>query len=547
MRVTLGLLFLLPGIAAATVDAQVPLDRADPGIATRELPRQPKPAARPAPTIAAPSPQGMIATPAGVAVRVIVVEGAPDIAAAEFAAVTSSFTGHRLSADDLRDLLVTVSGVARARGYIFARSSIAAQALSDGVLRIRLDEGHIDEIRITGAQDGAVQAMLAPLSGHAPRKQEVERRLTLAGDLPGVAIGNVSYVREGGRGVLIVPVTRNRIGASAYLDNRGVRELGPLRAQLGVDFNGLFGTSDVLTAQTLFTPAQPRELTVVSARYAVRPDNSGTEVALTGSYARTHSGGDLKAYDVTGESVISGISITRPLLRRRKTSLWVAGEFDYLAIDQRVFGDLARRDRLATASLTLNGYTPLGPGRLRGAIGVTQGIDALGSTDPGDPRASRPDADGRFTSFSLSGNWQAPIVGRFSATLAMQAQLSTRPLLAVEQIQIGGPLFGRAYDYSERSGDEGILGSAELQYKLLEHQRGLLRYVQLYGFGDAGHVTNLREDFGAGTLYSAGFGTRVSLPAALRLGLEAAFPLNADRFSSDDRDPRISFSVAKAF
>ena len=540
-------LALLPAFFASFAAAQVPLDRADPGIATRELPRQPKSLPKAAPTIAAPTMQGAIATPAGAVVTAIVVEGAGEMAPSEFAVVTSSFVGHRLSPDDLRDLLVSVSGVARAQGYVFARSSIPPQALGHGTLRVELDRGRIDEIRVTGTPDDAVVAILSPLAGHAPKKDEVERQLLLASDLPGVTIGSVSYVREGANGVLVVPVSRNRIGASAYLDNRGVRELGPVRAQLGATINGLLGDRDALTTQLLFTPAQPRELTVLSARYAITPGTTGTEIALTGSYARTHSGGYLKAYDVTGRSVVTGLSITQPLLRRRTTSLWATAEIDYLAIDQRVFGDLVRRDRLATANLSLNGYTPLARGRLRANVGVTQGLDVLGSTDPGDPRASRPDADGRFTTVVASGNWQGPIAGRVSAALAMTAQLSTRPLLAVEQIQIGEPVFGRAYDYSERSGDEGVLGSAELQYKLVEQPRGLIRYIQIYGFGDAGHVGNLRDTFGGGTLYSAGVGTRVNLPAALRLGLEAAYPLNADRFSSDDRDPRISFNLSKAF
>src|SRR3546814_15592826 len=81
--------------------------------------------------------------------------------------------------------------------------------------------------------------MLSPMKGTAPTKSEIERRLMLADDLPGVEIGKVRFVREEERGVLIVPATRNKFAGRANIDNRGTSELGPVRMQLAVDFNGL--------------------------------------------------------------------------------------------------------------------------------------------------------------------------------------------------------------------------------------------------------------------------------------------------------------------
>jgi hemolysin activation/secretion protein len=60
----------------------------------------------------------------GVVVRAIIVNGARDIPRKEMDAALSTFVGHRLTQDDMQDLLSTLSGLARARGYVFARSSI---------------------------------------------------------------------------------------------------------------------------------------------------------------------------------------------------------------------------------------------------------------------------------------------------------------------------------------------------------------------------------------------------------------------------------------
>lgn len=536
----------------AVADAQVALDRADPSLATRATQDLNSPSSRPpaSPRPAlAPSPAGNVdvAAGSGVVVRAIEIVGGYDIAPGDMAAAVAPYVGHRLSQDDLRDLLGTVSGVARARGYIFARSSIPAQALAAGNLRVTLDEGYISAIRLTGASDNAVGAILAVLRGHAPKQAEVERQLMLAEDLPGIRLGQPRYVREGDDGVLEVPVTRDRIVGRGSIDNRGTRELGFERAQLAADLNGLVNNRDQLSVQALVTPFQPRDLQVVSAQYSYWPTDGGTQFGIYGSYGRTRSDGYLRQFNATGESESVGVAVTQPVLRGRRASLWLGGGLDYVAVDEHFSGTVVRRDRLATANLSVNGYVPLAGGRLRAGLGVIQGIDALGATRAGDPLASRPDADGRFTVFSDWANWAGTLIGPFSARLAITSQLSTQPLLAVEQITIGGPAFGRAYDFSERSGDQGVLGSSELQARVWHSADGLLRSAQLYTFADAGRVINLRNAFGTGQLYSAGIGARLTLAHSLMLGGEAAFPINANRSDTGTRAPRLSASLSSSF
>jgi hemolysin activation/secretion protein len=547
MKYVAGSVLTLVLAGTSSLPAQVPLDRADPGIATRDLPRQaPPPPPTSALTNAAPL-VGAIAAPEMPVAQHIVVEGAPDLPETLFAGPLASFAGHRLSPVDLQDLLATISGVARAHGYLFARSSLPPQTLADGVLRVRLDEGRLDEIRLTGAQVVAVRRVLAPLLGHAPTRGEVERRLALAGELPGIVLGQAEYRQEGDRGVLVVPVKRDRWTAAGLVDNRGFHELGPVRAQASVTLNGVASERDALTFSALDTIAHPDELAVLSGRYAFHPDDTGTEIALTGSWAHTRPGAELAQYDITGRSTIAGASVSHPLLRSSASSVWLSAEADHIAIDQRLGQQLVRRDRLTTVNVALRGTTVVHGGRLNGGLGVTQGLDILGATTAEDPRSSRPDASGRFTLVGAWANWTLPIATRLSAQLAASGQLATRPLLAVEQAQIGGPTFGRAYDFAERSGDRGAMGSAELDYLLVNQPHGPVRQLFLYGFADAGVVGNLRNDLGTGTLFSAGGGLRATIAFRLQAGFEAAAPLNSRRFATNTRSPRLSFYVARTF
>src|SRR3546814_12600606 len=82
------------------------------------------------------------------------------------------------------------------------------------------------------------------------------------------------------------------------------------------------------------TALQPRELQVGFVRYALQVGTAGTELATYASYGRTHSGGYWRAFDAKGESFIAGASVTHPLIRDRKVSLWLSGSPDYYSVDQ---------------------------------------------------------------------------------------------------------------------------------------------------------------------------------------------------------------------
>ncbi|WP_374575195.1 hypothetical protein [Phenylobacterium sp.] len=109
-------------------------------------------------------------------------------------------------------------------------------------------------------------------------------------------------------------------------------------------------------------------------------------------------------------------------------------------------------------------------------------------------------------------------------------------LLASQEIGLGGPAFGRAFDFSGRWGDQGLMGSVELRRDLKD--RGALKNVQVYAFADGGRVSNIDDGPSGGSLYSAGAGVRGKAGHA-EFGLEAAAPLNADRQASHDRTPRL--------
>ena len=533
----------LPAVAE-----QTPVDRADPSVLEEEAddPRRvPKPGRR---IIEAP-----VAAPGGSAVAepvlagAIRIDGARALPQSAFAPVVERYAGRTLSPPDLRALAAEVAGVARAAGFGLATAWIPAQKLENGVLRVRVDEGSIDSVEVTGSGRDAVRARLLPLADGKPLPSaELERRLLVAGDIPGIRLGKARLVRKDGRNVLVVSAVRDRIEGRAAIDNWGSATAGPVRARLSVDLNALLAADDRLSVDAVVTPLQPREFALARAAYTAAIGTAGTEVTVGGYAARSEAGGALADRDLDGKSSEVEAEVRHPLVRSRDASVWAAVAGKLRDSEQTREDALVREDRLATVTATLYGFRRLGEGRLRGRISFVQGIDVLGATAAGDPLASRPDADGTFSKLELWGEFEHRLGYDLSILLQGEAQLAGGPLLSSEEMGLGGRWFGRAWDYREFSGDRGVAGALELRYDW-NKPLSLVEAAQLYAYLDGGAVANYRAGTGGGSLASAGLGVRLRLPSRIRASLQLGIPLTEGSNPAEDEGPRVSFTVDKRF
>ena len=529
-----------PAQAQTTRDAAATLGR-DLGTPTTETDRR----IQNAPNVVA-GPSAEIAAPpaSGIFVGAINIDGDREIPRAMFAPVIERFIGKTADATGLQAIARAIADIARGQGYVFASAIIPQQEVASGTVTVKLDMGAVDSIRITGSNSARLRRTLDLIIGPAVRKETLERQLLLAGDIPGIQVYSTRYVREPGGAALIVEVTRDRVSGSAGLDNYGSRELGPARLRLRLDLTGLMDAGDQLTAQVVSTPLQPKELGYASLRYAATVDNHGTQIGIAGAIGRTEPEYNNGA-NVVGKSSYAAIFASHPIVRSNRASLWVNAELAYLHVDQRDDGVMLQRDNIATFTLAATGTGKVAGGRLWGGFGVVQGLGIGGTTRTGDPMASRLDGSGRFTKATLWLDFTRSIDEQVSVRLAANGQLASRPLLAAQELGIGGPGFGRAYDFSERFGDNGILGLIEIRERFEKPVRGF-DWVQLYQFLDGGYVSNLQGGFGDGTRLSAGGGLRAGI-GKTSIGIEAAVPLDAVRYGSNNKSPRINLTVGQDF
>jgi hemolysin activation/secretion protein len=488
-----------------------------------------------------------VATEGTVFVGAVTISGLRAMAPGDFADLLTERIGQSSSMAQLTSLTDAITGRMHSRGYAFGAAWIERQRISNGIVVVHVEEGRIDEIRFDGPDIPAVRRALEPLLTGAPvRVSDVERRLLIAGDIDGVRIEGSRYLRDGERGVLLVTVAEDRAAARVSLSNTGTRPIGPEQVRFEVNLDGLLASDDSLTMSYATTPAQPKELQFGYVRYEKRVGAAGTELALMGTLSSSHPGAYLAPLNIHNRSWYVGGSILQPLLRRRKASVWLEGEFGVHEVAQWRGGVQARADRLAVGRVTLYGYGNLAGGRMRVSGTLSQGFDVFAATRPGDVMASRWDADATFTTGSLWADWTRDLGDGFGVRLAAQGQLASQPLLIGEEIGLGGTGFLRGYDWGERSGDEGVMSSIELRYHW-NRPLGLAKRAQLYGFVDGGSVSNKAGGFGGGALASTGGGVRVNMTSKLDASFEVGVPLSDIRYDTGDAGPKISFGLSRAF
>jgi hemolysin activation/secretion protein len=133
------------------------------------------------------------------------------------------------------------------------------------------------------------------------------------------------------------------------------------------------------------------------------------------------------------------------------------------------------------------------------------------------------------------------LFSRLDVVASGAGQWADGGLVSSEKFGVGGARFGRAYDYSEITGDHGLAGSIELRWTWRK-LNDWLSSVQIYAFADAAQIWD-NDDFSE-SLASAGGGLRVGVAPGLSATVEVAKPLTRDVLSQGDRSPRVFVSLS---
>lgn len=473
------------------------------------------------------------------------IEGSTVYGPADLAPLYSHYLTRTVTTADLVQIAAAITDRYRADGYFLSRAVVPTQSGGAGIGRIMVYEGYVGTVDVTGAGAAAVSRYLKDLPGRRPlRLADLDRRLSLAGDAPGVEVKStlVPVVDDPSRHNLVVTAGLRRLNVTAYADNRGSKTAGPWQSYFRAALNSLARTGDQLGFAVLTIPDDVRAFTLGELTYSM-PVGDGPRLRGAISLSQARDGADPLSAARGGESRTASLGYFHPLKRGRKVSIWTLLTADSRHIEQDWSDVGGYSDDVRVLRGAVNG--DFGDGGRSTQIFVQLSTGERGAPSA-DASLSRADADRTFSKVNVHAAHYRDLGSHAGLYLAGDGQWSPDALLASEEFAAGGAPYGRGYDYAEISGDRGLAGTAELRVGW-DPKRAPIRFVQGYGFFDVAQVWNVNPRNDSASLASAGVGVRVRVGERVTVGLEAAKPLTRTPYGRGDKDWRPSISVSARF
>jgi hemolysin activation/secretion protein len=426
-------------------------------------------------------------------------------------------------------------------GYVLARVAVPAQSLRDGdSLRLVVVDGFVEDVRLEEVPPRArerTRAVTAPLVGQRGLTLgEIERRLLIAGDTPGVALNSALTAGETPGGTLLVLEGEHRpVTGFVGFDNTLSEELGRWVVSSGLELNSVAGRGEAIYFRASGHPSgddadglgglfTDRPTVRVLAAGAVAPIGvNGLTVNLEGTASREtpEAAGDIRT---ASEFTRASLRLRQPFVRTR--ALTVNGEaiFDLISEDVvQIVPDLGEfglsRDRTRVLRAAADAAWTLEDGSAASLRAIASlGIDAFGArSGTPDLPLSRAGADPSFQKLEVSGSYRRPLGERLTGVFYARGQTSFGQTMASSE-RFGIASLGElsTFDAGSIGGDSGWVARAELQAPLTAPVGGRVVQVTPYGFAGTGalYLENPQDDEPS-TLQVSSVGVGVTLARPL--------------------------------
>ena len=447
------------------------------------------------------------------------------------------------------------------RGYSTVFVDIPEQDVSDSIVRLKVTEGRLNEVRISGARYFSERKILAALPSAA------------AGDVPNVPVlqGQLSEINVKTADRSVVPILKAgpRPGTvdlalkvddhlpfhgSLEIDNQNTPGTKPLRATASLSYTNLFGQFDSLAFQYQAAPQSVHDVNVIAANYSWGsiPGGITPSIYVIDNSSNVATFGTL---GVLGKGQVYGAHVSFPLTDALGSPQTLTLGVDYKHFDQSI------RVASTTAPTIDDFQTPISYLNLSLAYAGSWATDklfgSLGASVNFGPRGAPNDqlmfANKRFKGQSnyfyvkLDSSLALHLPKGFQILLRADGQYAIEPLITNEDFAISGADGVRGYYEAEALADVGLKGSVQLQSPVFKW--GELPVGDLFVFVDAGEaypISSLPGEPAYTRLHSAGAGLNLFPGRPLSGTLTWADPMSTGP-NTRRGDSRFLFTVRGAF
>ena len=381
-------------------------------------------------------------------------------------------------------------------GYFLSKAFVPLQEIDNGIIQIHIVEGYVDEVKLENLylENRIINALKARITDEKPIKiTTLENALLLLNDIPGyefeTLLKRADNTDKDGATVLFLKKKDTKAKGTAFTDNHGSRFTGPYRSGAIVEHSFRPFHQTFLSTSASIPDGDEVWSASIGHTVLVGPE---TRLRFTAGQTRSQPGFQLSQSEVESNSLILAGEIIWQAIRQRQTNLSLGLGFELNNVNTDILQTALTRDRIRIVEANLNYSTT---DRFNGFNTLTatlsRGIKGLGANNSGDLNLSRPEAEPNFTKAAINYQRQQFVTPDILFTTKIQGQYASKELYSSEEFGFGGASLGRAYDFSEITGDHGIAGAIEFQYYGLESWKNWS--FAPGAFIDAGKVWNIDE------------------------------------------------------
>ena len=501
-----------------------------PSIPPQDLPRPLPPAPKPEPTPAPlPPPEDLLPKPNipqpspevpnkfinTIFIRKFEVVGSTVFSSQELANLLKNYTGRNLTFAELQQARSAIADYYVKRGYITSAAVIPPQTLENGVVKIQVIEGSLEDIKIVGTRRLKPSYIRSRVGLAADTPLNVNRlleglRLLQLNPLIGNISAEVQAGTSPGKSVLLVSVVEAKTFAiTPSIDNGRTPSVGTVRRQIELSEANLLGVGDGLNVGYTNTDGSNQ----IDANYTVPLNRRNGTLSL--AYGNIRSKviepdefdildikANLQYYDLTyrqplfqrpSEEFALGLSLSH---QRSQTKL---GIDDIGGFPLSPGADDDGRTKVSTVRFFQDwvhrSEREVLAARSQFSLGVGLFDATINNNAP----------DSRFFAWRGQGQWTRLLAPDTLLIVRGDLQVADGALLPLEQIGVGGQYTVRGYRQDALLTDNGALFSTELRLPILKTSRnnGVL---QVTPFLDVGTGWNNGDDPNPNTLVGTGLG-----------------------------------------
>lgn len=403
------------------------------------------------------------------------VTGVTQFSNTEVTSILKDFLGRKLSTADIHAAANQLMRHYRKAGYMLAKVFVPPQTF-DEVIRLDVEEGYLEKGGVELVNKGkhvesyAVREIFEShlYSDHPLKRNDLERAILLADDLPGTSLGSILYpgTEVGSARLRSVMSDEQFIAGNIDIDNFNNRTLGQQRLGTTLYLNSPSGAGDQLVTR-LVTSGERSNYGYLT--YLRPVGGSGLRLGASVDYFNYGASALYGQGEVSGHASDVRLYITYPLIRSRYTNINLRTDLSHYRITDRntnnpsfslttnPFANAERRiNRLKisfsgdeTHDALPNGTTLFDVDFIAGQVDVS-GNESHQNFDSNGART-----DGGFVSFHLRLQRLQHLWGAWSAYASLNGQLSSRNLDSSQRLYLGGGTSLSGYPVAEASGDQG--------------------------------------------------------------------------------------------